>query len=1328
MASSNSSLPTLDAEGYAICPDCSTRVNCGTIGLANLEKRHRGTKACREARSKRDKGARKKQDGSIVSFLKRKVGAVPSTVASTTPVSTNHESAQTPGEDTSPIISTSSPQRELTFRAAQPEPGVSNDFVSKLRTLVKNLPQSIPEASQFDKLSVFGSNLRDFDDASLSADDLWETGLNDVLKATLGWGKDGNMDQIIRRGKWGLDGLVNFVAYFIEERGVSEGLFRGKLDYLMEELKNRIPPPTSPNVDGAAAMCHPSLDDSMPTDPIIMAWDNEVEIVDVDVFEYEDTFEKLKMSAPVCTGYVLPIPDGKSPHTTYPFALHDTLSIPWDYSLKNGVMILIARSCCGISERDGQPCRACQQLTKNKTLEGILTRMKDTVHENAGFAYHGFGALQDILRRKNQTIEFYRLRGLNQARKVLSKAMALSDQKRLLMAIASGKVSRVDRLLSIGLQQKKGARGLLALYTAAAEGHYTPKSFTEEEDMKALLVWKLGGNRVAEINHRANKGQSITYLRTRSTVPALIPSREQPTVEEVHANVEATLGGVLDVIRNLNPSRFVHAVLMFDELATEKRIRWDPKTNYFLGLCREHAHWTSTEFVNEGDMEELFRKLDENKVHYAKEATVSALGVLCKDNRIYPGRPVLVSGDCKQESGEEHAEVIKTVLNGVNGLQDKTKLRIITLASDGETRWGSSFIQLTFKSELSRSSPIYPLLKSLNFLDMHVGDDDLTCDKDWKHVFKRWRNLLLRRRGVVVNGLRITPDIIRNHFASSGLSADHIRSLFNPEDQQDVKMAFDMLKDIWSLPRSSSNSHRGFLEAREALWTLGKLLHHMIFPYLCVDLSLSEQIKHLSAAAHLALALYRLGGKEFIPTNLYTDLMLMIKNAIFCVAKAKIDDPDGEFWLILLGTDRLEELFGILRTMVGNDANLDILQLVSRLAGTTEVSNILAKYPQWDRSPRRLRLPAMSRESKEIPDSADHIKPASWRGNVKLRDVSLQTSWNCGRRIVEDECETLKHILNTLDNADNTNILSPFGTLLFNVPLADDDIDESLEVPTPSANTTADSDTHEVDMRIEVEDTLGAELASSNANPGQQTTVEKVFSSKVLINGHERSKARALKEFAKYRQQASSTDRLKRVQAVPRFVDTEKPLTSSTNPLSASQLDDPDQIIISDPIASLVRVNNEFWLCLGEVNELRIDGRAVDYISVEMLAEETVTASYQMLGLRPATLDDDPEAKNDWRTCAVKERTFTVPGRLIQSINPTMSTTHLRMPFYLLQSTFLVALTASLYQSLTVSDLKNVPKFTQTKEYPYREASGAQCLLCLRERPGSREHWFNDNV
>ena len=152
---------------------------------------------------------------------------------------------------------------------------------------------------------------------------------------------------------------------------------------------------------------------------------------------------------------------------------------------------------------------------------------------------------------------------------------------------------------------------------AAAEGYYNPKGFTEEEDMKALLLWKLSGNRVVEINHQANNAPSISYLRTCSTVPLIIPSHKQPTADEVRANVAATFDWVLDMIHNQNHSKFIHMVLMFDELATEKRVCWDPKTNYFLGLCREHAHNTTTEFTNEGDMEELFQRLDDGNVHLA---------------------------------------------------------------------------------------------------------------------------------------------------------------------------------------------------------------------------------------------------------------------------------------------------------------------------------------------------------------------------------------------------------------------------------------------------------------------------------------------------------------------------------------------------------------------------------------------------------------------------------------------------------------------------------------------------------------------------------------
>ena len=70
-----------------------------------------------------------------------------------------------------------------------------------------------------------------------------------------------------------------------------------------------------------------------------------------------------------------------------------------------------------------------------------------------------------------------------------------------------------------------------------------------------------------------------------------------------------------------------------------------------------------------------------------------------------------------------------------------------------------------------------------------------------------------------------------------------------------------------------------------------------------------------------------------MPTKLYLNIMIMIKNVYFCVAKTKVDDLDGNFWIILLGMDCLEVLYGIFHTMVRNDANLDLLQLVFVLLG-----------------------------------------------------------------------------------------------------------------------------------------------------------------------------------------------------------------------------------------------------------------------------------------------------------------------------------------------------------------------------------------------------------
>jgi hypothetical protein len=193
-----------------------------------------------------------------------------------------------------------------------------------------------------------------------------------------------------------------------------------------------------------------------------------------------------------------------------------------------------------------------------------------------------------------------------------------------------------------------------------------------------------------------------------------------------------------------------------------------------------------------------------------------------------------------------------------------------------------------------------------------------------------------------------------------------------------------------------------------------------------------------------------------------------------------------------------------------------------------------------------------------------------------------------------------------------------------------------------------------------------------------------------------------------------STDRLCRVQDIERHIQS-KSISANAPDTSLHTLlaDEGDILVVSDPIATLVSLDQKIWFCLGKVNSLKVDNQPVTYLSLDMLSEETVTVSYQILGLHPATEDDDPEKIHDWHTYRHSNKfSFTVPGRLIQPLNPSMSKTHCpgQVPWFLFQSTVLVALAASLIEQLMVSYLRNVPKLVATKEYPYRKASGMSTI------------------
>ncbi len=79
-----------------------------------------------------------------------------------------------------------------------------------------------------------------------------------------------------------------------------------------------------------------------------------------------------------------------------------------------------------------------------------------------------------------------------------------------------------------------------------------------------------------------------------------------------------------------------------------------------------------------------------------------------------------------------------------------------------------------------------------------------------------------------------------------------------------------------------------------------------------------------------------------------------------------------------------------------------------------------------------------------------------------------------------------------------------------------------------------------------------------------------------------------------------------------------------------------------------------------------------------LLMEDMTSIMYQLIHLIPATQNDDPSLKNDWRTSShLQPAYFTAPSRLVQPINPILSMADFK-PLFLFDSSMLIALADSL--------------------------------------------------
>jgi hypothetical protein len=468
-----------------------------------------------------------------------------------------------------------------------------------------------------------------------------------------------------------------------------------------------------------------------------------------------------------CEGVLVHFPPKRNQHTLYPFGIHAEHDVPWDYHSVSDMFYIQAKLCHRPFVSRGSACEDCCALTSMPLYVGIMNQIQNGVHENAPLIYHGVGGLIGVARWKTEQVRQIQMTKLNTSQKLLGKATALDNHKQWILAIASGRVDRIASLVQAGLKHRAGIKALIQEYEHAAEKLYQPKGYTNEDIMRSIVMLQLGGTRVTEFAHHSLSLPSPTTIRRNTVMPALIVSPSAPTIPEIEENIQSCISCTGD---NASwASTIQHQVLMLDELAVKQRLHWDDSSNKFLGTCHEHNHQLSVDFTSEKELDILCNAIDNKKVHLASEATVAGIGVLSQIPCEYAVQPIMFSGTCKRETGPHHAQVIQTILNAVTRLNIRKNATYCTvcITSDSEAKCSNALVILTMTSQLSLTSPIYEQLSPLRLMNHLVSPDDLTADKDFKHILKRQRNLLMRNRGVLIQGFCITPAILRLQLEST---------------------------------------------------------------------------------------------------------------------------------------------------------------------------------------------------------------------------------------------------------------------------------------------------------------------------------------------------------------------------------------------------------------------------------------------------------------------------------------------------------------------------------------------------------------------------------
>ncbi|KIJ36456.1 hypothetical protein M422DRAFT_77421, partial [Sphaerobolus stellatus SS14] len=477
---------------------------------------------------------------------------------------------------------------------------------------------------------------------------------------------------------------------------------------------------------------------------------------------------------------------------------------------------------------------------------------------------------------------------MNLQRKIGKLLSVIGDHKRFAMAVATHDVPRIHQLVKTAIENNASPREIVRRIENSMAGLMKTCSYEAKDFDLGLLCWQLGGPKLVYALQRAGVSPALSTIQQHAIKCNVTISIGRPKAVDIQQNIQKFWG-----TRSAGFGQTFGHSLLIDEINLEECGRYFPASNIIVGLCREHAHTVDPYITSIKAVRDVGKAIHSGECHLGKEATVAAIGRFSKDN--YHISPVILSPTCKTETAEQSKIWIQNILAQWKNSEDGEKKwgSIWSVASDGDATRRKAFHLLLMVTELSPNEPLWDELGDLRLLNLQTGPSNVTMDFDFKHLFKRRSNLIRSPEGTLIAMTLLTCDTVSKELSRlEDLSPKEIEALIDPADHQNVPKAVRLLQHILEVKKLPTiGLSPGELKSRKAITILSTILEAVISPFVQPTWSLSQQLESLALASHLILYGMYKHGTAFISGQLYHDLQSMVKNAYFCVAKQRLQDP-----------------------------------------------------------------------------------------------------------------------------------------------------------------------------------------------------------------------------------------------------------------------------------------------------------------------------------------------------------------------------------------------------------------------------------------------------